>query len=436
MKINNLISNQQFGFIGGRSTVLQLLKVLDRWTEILDEGGEIDAVYLDFMKAFDKVPHKRLLLKLKSYGVGDTVASWIESFLVGRRQRVVVNGYSSSWAPVTSGIPQGSVLGPLLFIIYINDLPKNITSEIYLFADDTKLFRNVKTDGEANILQEDLHKLEQWSDKWLLHFHPQKCKVLDIGNRVREQNEYYMGEHKLDHITEEKDLGVIIDNKLKFDSHINNKIDKANNILGAIRRSFSYLDKTILLRLFTSLVRPQIEYANSVWNPHLRKHIDSIENIQRRATKMVPELKELPYTERLKSLKLPTLAYRRLRGDMIETFKILNKCYDQQVANFLPLHPNKRTRGHSQKLFKRRPRLDVRKYSFSYRIVDAWNSLPEKVISAPSVNSFERRLDKHWSHQDLKYDYTAYLNLFHRKPCTQTGPDSDENSEEDLAIEV
>ena len=190
-----------------------------------------------------------------------------------------MNSYSSSWAEVTSGIPQGSVLGPLLFEIYINDLPNNILLDIYLFADDTKLYTKIGSPEDAQQLQDDLRRLEEWSDKWLLRFHPDKCKVSDIGIKDRINYVYYIGNIELEHITEEKDLGVFIDNKLNFNTHISHKIEKANNTLGAIRRSFSYLDKTMLTRLYTALVRPHNEYANPVWSPRLRKDIDAIENV-------------------------------------------------------------------------------------------------------------------------------------------------------------
>ena len=260
MKINNLFSNKQFGFISGRSTVLQLLNVLEKWTDTLDQGGIIDVIYLDFMKAFDKVPHLRLIEKVKSYGINIHISNWIKNFLQDRKQRVCVNGQYSDWAQVTSGIPQGSVLGPLLFVIYINDLPDDISSEIYLFADDTKIFNEVTDHNNSEILQSDLEKLSQWSDKWLLKFHPDKCRVLDVSTRDRDHNQYYLDDVELEHSTCEKDLGVHIDVKLKFNNHIGEKINKANNILGAIRRSFSYIDSTMFLQLYTSLVRPHLEY--------------------------------------------------------------------------------------------------------------------------------------------------------------------------------
>ena len=140
MRETQLFSPKQFGFIGGRSTSLQLLKVLDEWTQILDDGGDLDVVYMDFLKAFDTVPHKRLMAKLHSYGIKGKIHRWITSFLSGRRQKVLVNGKASSWTAVISGIPQGSVLGPVLFVLFINDLPETVDSEVFLFADDTKLY--------------------------------------------------------------------------------------------------------------------------------------------------------------------------------------------------------------------------------------------------------------------------------------------------------
>ena len=158
--------------MSGRSTALQLLKVMDTWTEALDRDLSIDCIYMDYQKAFDTVPHRRLLGKLQTYGIRGNIHHWITDFLMGRQQQVVVNGRSSEWKDVTSGIPQGSVMGPLLFLMYINDLPETISSEVYLFADDTKIFNIIVDDESINTLQNDLRKLEEWSNKWLLRFHP------------------------------------------------------------------------------------------------------------------------------------------------------------------------------------------------------------------------------------------------------------------------
>jgi hypothetical protein len=410
LRINNMLSEKQYGFISGRSTVLQLLTVLEKWLLTLDKGGMIDVIYCDFMKAFDKVPHKRLIKKLTAYGIEGNLLNWIQSFLTGRQQQVVINGIISKPTDVTSGIPQGSVLGPLLFIIYINDLPDVISSgsEIFLFADDTKLFRSIFNPKDCDTLQNDINSMCSWTDNSLLRFHPDKCKSMRISTRKTSPHTYTMefNNHTLAHSSSEKDIGVIIDDKLCFDEHINGKISKSNQIMGLIRRTFDYLDKENFKHLYKSLVRPHIEYANVVWAPYLKKHINAIENVQRRATKLVPGMRNLPYHVRLQKLKLPTLVFRRLRGDMIELYKILSNKYDQVTADLIERQDtNSITRGHSLKIKKIRPRLNIRKFSFPLRCTDQWNKLPESVISAPSVNSFKARLDKLWESHPLRYNY-------------------------------
>ena len=340
MKINKLFSKKQYGFISGRSTSLQLLNVIDKWTEALDQGLYIDCIYMDFMKAFDRVPHERLLSKMKAYGISNGILCWVRDFLSDRIQKVIVNGSSSNWSEVTSGIPQGSVLGPLLFVIYINDLPDVVNSEAFLFADDTKLFRVIENNTDIEILQEDLTNLQEWSDLWLLKFHPDKCKVIRYGNSSFVPRYMMMNnsnEHILECADKEKDIGVIFDASLQFEIHMKEKISKASSIFALIRRSYKYLNITTFKLLFKSLVRSHLEYASSVWSPWKIKYIDSIENVQRRATKQIPGFKNLSYEERLRRLKLPSLKFRRIRGDMIETYKILCNIYDPDVSPNLKL---------------------------------------------------------------------------------------------------
>ena len=157
-----------------------MINVLDDWTKILDGGGNIDVIYTDFQKAFDTVPHDRLLKKLEAYGIGENILDWISSFLKGRKQRVVIKGTASSWVDVLSGVPQGSVLGPILFLIYINDIIDNLKCNAYLFADDMKLFTDVKNNSDALKLQNDFNLVVKWTDRWLLKLNISKCKVLNI----------------------------------------------------------------------------------------------------------------------------------------------------------------------------------------------------------------------------------------------------------------
>lgn len=316
-----------------------------------------------------------------------------------RKQCVTLNGVSSDWTSVTSGVPQGSVLGPLLFIIYINDLPDVVKSHCKLFADDAKLYKQIANVQDFEAIQEDLFELCRWTLKWQLFFNLNKCKVLHIGQN-NPQYSYKMTDMKgtmidLQCVDNEKDLGIIFQSNLKFDQHISMTVNKANKILGLIKRTFSYLDKNSFLCLYKSLVRSHLDYGDSIWFPVYKKDIRIIENIQRRATRLLPQIKHLSYKERLKELNLSTLMYRRRRGDLIKVFKILNGIDDIAHEEFFQM-ADSTTRGHSKKLFKPRSSKAIRYNSFAIRIVDEWNSLPDDIVTAKSVLQFKTKLDKHW----------------------------------------
>ena len=404
---NNLLSNKQFGFVSGRSTVTQLLNYLDKCAEIVANSGVVDSIYFDFSKAFDTVPHQRLSVKMKAYGIEGKILSWIEAFLSGREQVVRVNGELSNPEPVISGIPQGSVLGPLLFVLYINDLPDVVKSNILLFADDTKIFQQVSSREDALLIQEDINALECWSDKWLLKFNTDKCHVLTLGklDNTKYTHRYTLYKDELDHVFEEKDLGVIIDMELTFEEHMSSKIKKANGIMGLIRRTFSYLDSTTFKKLYTSFVRPHLEYAQPVWSPHFRKHIKMLENVQIRATKLVDGMKNKEYSARLKELDLPTLLHRRERGDMIQVWKHFHT-YDQSTlpSNF---KTSPRTnRKHRYQLTWNRPKDGAhgcQSNSFYFRTTNTWNNLPPKVVEAKNIDTFKSRLDETWTNHLTKY---------------------------------
>ena len=242
-----------------------------------------------------------------------------------RSQRVRVNNSFSSWQEVTSGISQGSVIGPLLFMIFINYLAEVIkSSKLFLFADDMKLFHAIYTEEDCTSLQQDLILAEQWTNTPLLKFHPNKCSHMRIGLSSIRNDGYTLGpEHiTLTNTDKMKDIGVTFDSSLNFEEHVRKKYIP-NLLMGIIRRTFDHMDEQCFSRIFKSLIRPHIEYANQIWSPHLKKHITSLENVKRRAIKLIPGFKDIEYKERLRKLKLPTLACCRLRGDMIELYKIL-----------------------------------------------------------------------------------------------------------------
>ena len=394
---NNLLSNEQYGFRNKRSCALQLLHVMEEWNEFVDERRSWDTVYLDLAKAFDKVAHKKLVKKVSSFGIKGNVLAWIEDFLSGRRQCVSIKGNTSEWKDVISGVPQGSVLGPVLFVLYVNDVVDHVDTNIKVFADDTKLYAP-STDSDR--LQSDIQSLCDWANKWELTFNVGKCKVIHYGYGNPEK-QYVMGTEELQTATEENDLGVIFERDLKFSKHISSKINKANAILALIKRTFDYIDIHSFIKLYTALVRPHVEFANVVWHPYLRKDIDSLERLQMRATKLVPHLRDLEYQERLKELKLPSLSHRRLRGDVIQTFKIVKGIDDCIFENFFRYASS--TRGHNLKLEKPLVRSTFGQNKFSSRVIDSWNNLPQHVVEAKDVNIFKNRLDRHW--QGIMYQY-------------------------------
>ena len=246
-------------------------------------------------------------------------------------------------------MPQGSVLGPTLFLIYVNDLLENIDSKGKLFADDAKVYRQLRTEEDRKTFQQDLDKLHAWSMKWGMRFNESKCKAMHIG-RKNPRWSYTLGGAALQETEREKDLGVWVTSNFKAADHVASAAAAANSMLWMIRKAFC-LDEITFPSLYKALVRPRMEHAVQAWSPYLRKDIDRLEKVQRRGTKLIPSLAALTYEERLKRLNLTSLEDRRRRGDMIETFKIL-KGIDKIEDNFLERDKNPRTRGNALKLTK------------------------------------------------------------------------------------
>ena len=308
------------------------------------------------------------------------------------------------------------MLGPILFLVYINDLPE-VVHNAKLFADDTKLYGKSCTDEDQRSIQEDINSLIQWSDSWLLKFNISKCKHMHLGTR-NTQTVYKMDGMDIEQTTCEKDLGVYIDNELKFQRHIAESIKKANQKLGIIKRNFSHLDKDSFLSLYKSLVRPHLEYCSCVWSVIYKKDAISIENTQRRATKLVHHIQHLPYSDRLRYLGLPSLEYRRIRTDVIQLYKIVNNI-DRSERSLFDISSDHRTRGHSLRIKKQHCRLNIRQQSFTQRVVNIWNSLPESVVNATSVNSFKNQLIEHWKRAVNKFEPSCLAPVLARPVIRQ-----------------
>ena len=405
---NEIITDNQFGFTKGKSCALQLLSVVDKWTESLDRGRSVDVLYTDFRKAFDSVAHRHLIYKLQSVGIKNKALKWCKSFLEERTQRVRVENVMSNSVPVTSGVPQGSVLGPVLFIIYINDIVAQAEkSNGNLFADDAKFDLAVDNENDRDHLQNDINNITRWSEEWKMSFNYDKCKILHVGKN-NSCHEYFMdgaeGRKQLDQVKEEKDLGVNVDSLLNFKSHIGLITVKANKVLGIIRRTFKYQSPEVFINLYKSMVRPHLEYCSTVWSPSSVAEVKKLESVQRRATKMVKSVSKNSYPARLRALGMPTLEFRRLRSDMIQVFRILRGIDKIDHSKLFKLANNNRTRGHTLRLKKVMSNTNLRKNSFTQRVVAPWNSLSEDVVSAPSVDSFKQRLNKFWKDHPLKFE--------------------------------
>ena len=315
--------------------------------------------------------------------------------------RVQVNRKKSEWGNATIRVPQRSVLGPLLFIIFINDLDSEVSSDISKFADDTKIGRKITNLDDVRGLQEDLDKLYEWSEKWQMQFNVDKCSIMSIGKNIGPVD-YKINDITLERTCSVKDLGVQVSNNLRPREQCMIARNKANRMLGFINRSVTNRSSEVILKLYLALVRPHLDYAVQFWTPYYKKDIKSLEAVQRRMTKMIQGLKKFSYEERLKRLNLHSLERRRARGDMIEVFKWVKGINKGDINQVLEFSNQGVTQGNGYKLKKYRFRTDMGKYWFSNRVVNEWNKLDRSIVGSETLTSFKKRLDEY---MDLREDF-------------------------------
>jgi len=395
---HRLLHPNQHGFRQARSCETQLLDFTHSLLTCMHDGNQSDIVVMDFAKAFDTVPHNRLLLKLHRLGVDQQTVGWIASFLRDRSQRVVLGGETSEEVAVLSGVPQGSVLGPALFLCYINDLPDGLSSEVRLFADDTVLTKQICNQDDADSLQRDLDKLEKWSREWQMNFHPAKCHVLHITrNRKVIRSPYKLYDTYLEEKESTKYLGIHITTDLRWNKQVSAVKAKASQKLGFLRRNMRVRSPRLKAQLYSSIVRSTLEYSSTVWSPHEEKYVASLESVQRKAARWVLNRHQRTdsVSAMLTKLGWLKLAERRTLNRLAMLFKIQN-CLAHVPHSFLThsVHTRYTRHTNTHMLAPFAPRTDYYKFAFFPQTVSLWNTLPSSVLTAPSVDVFRARLQQ------------------------------------------
>ena len=412
-----LLTNLNHGFRSGYSTETQLLTTTEDLFKSYDQGKQTDMAILDFSKAFDTVPHDRLLHKLSSYGIGDPLLSWLRCFLTQRSMRVVVDGIESPSTSVDSGVPQGTVLGPILFLCHINDLPETVKSQVRLFADDCLLYREINNFSDHHTLQEDLAQLELWAHTWGMRFNATKCYIMSLARNPKSSFFYSLDNTILQSVTSNPYLGVQFSQDLSWSHHINGITKKANSTLGFLRRNLRNCPQTSRRTAYLALVRPLLEYGAIIWDPHLKQDITKLERTQRAAVRFIARdyRSTTPgfITGLLKKHDLPLLQERREHTRLIFFYKVVEGLVpaippDSFLTKPKPgrlIRPKLSSKDFTinnpvQSYIRNNdrpfviPKCSTAQYKNSYfpKTIEAWNKLPNSTVHAKSVENFKSAL--------------------------------------------
>lgn len=375
-----------------------MLECTEHWSKCLDNKRCVDICYVDFKAAFDSVCHSKLIHKLTCLGITGNLLTWFSNFLLLRKQCVKVNNCVSTFVDVISGIPQGTVLGPIMFMMYINDVPKCFTHSICkLYADDVKIYTSFcKTDlGYHQLLQDDLNSLYNWAKLWQLTISLPKTFVLHLGFN-NPKHVYTINDTPILSKQSISDLGVIIDSNLKFVEHVNTVCAKALKVINILFRCFSCSNANAYCQAYTCYVRPLLEYASCVWNPHemyLKRKLESVQHYFTRRVFTRCKFDYCDYSARLQVLSLQSLELRRLHNDVRMLYDIINhNTVCDFTENLVFLHNCNNTRGHSRRIRQQYSRINARKFSFVNRTVPIWNILPENIVCTNVCKCLSQRL--------------------------------------------
>jgi hypothetical protein len=386
-------SPSQFGFMKNRCATVQLIRCLDLWSESVNNGSMVDIIFLDYAKAFDCVCHSKLLFKLQRYGCGDSFVSWFTDFLCGRSQSVRVGSQVSNPLPVHSGVPQGSVLGPIMFVIYIDDMLRQSKDvETAAYADDTYMSNDTNTTEQRELLQQSLNWVANWSNDWQLRLSSDKCYAMYLGH-LNPMHSYFLGTNEVKTASCQKHLGILFCDNLKFGRHCIDIANRAHLRANLILKCFKVSPARVLVRAFNAFVRPILEYGSEVWNPYLKKDILRIEAVQRRFSKRLPGMSGLDYGQRLEALGMESLELRRVKIDLRCCYKLIwGLTHSGPIPSFLKLREGRALRGHPLQIVWDTPKLNCRCNSFVPRVGRVWNALPWEIALAESLAIFNGKL--------------------------------------------
>ena len=396
---NKLMDETQHGSRSGRSTLSQLLEHQDEILKELEEGNNVDAVYLDFSKAFDKCDHGILLHKIKKLRIKGKLGRWLQNFLQGRKQVVLVDRVKSKWSEIVSGIPQGSVLGPILFLIYISDIGEDLTAQTLVYVDDTKVKQKVNTEEDVENLQKELEKLDNWAKSNNMNFNGKKFQVVRYGpnEELKNSTEYFSGSYDeiIERFDSVRDLGVQLSDDASFNEQIEKVCKKARQKSGWVFRTFYCRRPDFLKQMFKTLVQPHIDYCSQLWMPQEGANMEKVEKVLRDFSRRVPGIRDLCYWERLKSMAMSSEQRRLERYKVIYIWKIM----EGLVPNCgLKWTATDERRGRLCEVPKLKGSAEVqrlRRQSFQMSGPKLWNSLPKNLRNVKNcgLEQFKELLD-------------------------------------------
>ncbi len=395
---HNILAENQHAFRRGRSCESQLILTFNDLASYHNNGTTTDVAVLDFSKAFDVVPHRKLLHKLDFYGIRGQIKNWIASFLTNRLQRVAVNGEYSSWHQVLSGVPQGTVLGPHLFLLFINDIQNAVRGVTRLFADDCLIYHQIKSTDDEKLFQADLDRLIGWATTWGMRFNASKCKTMRIS-RKRNPGEpsYEMDGVRLEATKESTYLGIQIQNDLGWEKQTQHAVTKATRVLNFIKRNFYMCSKNVKERLYLTLVRPHLDYGVAAWNPYKACQRAAIENVQRRAARFVfgDYGRQSSVSSMLSTLEWEKLSDRRQIHQLTQFYKIIHQAIDVDASDYLQQKIQRARRGNNKQFQVNQISSTVYKNSFFPKCINVWNDLPQPLIDSATYKTFRDAYANH-----------------------------------------